>query len=432
MSKLKNALYLMLGILIAPAFSFQQKIVREETPSLVDIDESTRATVGTNPSDYYWVTSPGYAVLVQESNEFLPQVLATANLSELLNLSTERLALPMPFQESVYHDAAGYEMRYHYQPDPEMFLAAVVLVNLGQGVTHVDLTYYDQFGHLLGTDTQTDLSPLCPRYVILPAQARETPYVQASSGFDPISAVGFICNAAPETTLLVNGPNLNGLATCSPLPPQIRAWWPLDEVAGPTAQDIIGGNDGTYQNSPQPVSGYVNGALSFPNTTDYVVVPDAPSLNFGTGDLAIEFWINSLDNPLVSTVLDKRESPFQGYSLYLYNGSLGFQLASGGNYYNYNSNAFVADGAWHHAVISVDRDNPAGLVFYLDGVPHQSFNPTNISGNLTNGASLRIAGHSFGGVRFNGTLDELTFYASALSQDIIAYLYQAGPNGKCR
>lgn len=75
-----------------------------------------------------------------------------------------------------------------------------------------------------------------------------------------------------------------------------------------------------------------------------------------------------------------------------------FQLADGvGNQFtNYVGNIPIADGNWHHVAVTVDRDQPDGGRWYLDGVEvvGQRFNPTARSGSLSNSKPLVIGRRS--------------------------------------
>lgn len=237
---------------------------------------------------------------------------------------------------------------------------------------------------------------------------------------------------------------------CVQRPYAMTAWWPLDEPGPSNAADIVGANDGTHVNGPAPTPGKVAGALSFDGSDDFVRVPDHPSLDFGIGDFSVDAWVRTTDDVGVDTLVDKRTSNAigtRGWHLYLFNGDLGFQLADrdGSNICSSDnttssctnwvvgSGGFVADGAWHHVAVTIDRDDPAGLVFYVDGVAVDSFDPTIRNGNLDNAGELRM------GVRsielagyYAGTLDEVELFARRLGPSEIQALYQADRWGKCK
>ena len=113
-------------------------------------------------------------------------------------------------------------------------------------------------------------------------------------------------------------------------------WRPLDETSGTTAADIAGlPTNGTHVNGPVPTPAVVAGGLSFDGVDDYVEVTHDPSLDFGTGDLTLDAWIKT--DPNNYSARDDPGGPahqpppsvYVGYSLYLYNGKLGFHLAKG-------------------------------------------------------------------------------------------------------
>ncbi|NJO17176.1 MAG: hypothetical protein HC877_15960 [Thioploca sp.] len=242
--------------------------------------------------------------------------------------------------------------------------------------------------------------------------------------------------------------------TCVQPPPDMVAWYPLDEQVQGTALDYVSVNYGTHQNGPTPVPGKVNYALSFDGIDDYVEVPnepsapsyapdlppnpDIPSLNFGTDDFSIELWIKSDDNQRIKVLLDKSEANKQGYYLYLDSGKIALQLAdgdcsSGPCYTNYTTNSFVADGQWHHLAITVDRDNKSGGIFYVDGVQVGTFDPTFRNKSLTNSYPLRLGSRSSSLADFfKGILDEVELFNWVLKPSEIQAIYNADGNGKCK
>ena len=83
--------------------------------------------------------------------------------------------------------------------------------------------------------------------------------------------------------------------------------------------------------------------MLFNGTNSYVGAPDKSWLNMGTENFSIYAWVApyALDSGS-HIIVDKRQnSPLQGYSLFLYNGRLGLQLADNAGYYNYLSTTAV-------------------------------------------------------------------------------------------
>ncbi len=256
------------------------------------------------------------------------------------------------------------------------------------------------------------------------------------------------------------GPWLNvTCGSCSFSAPNPIAWFAFDEPSGSKASDLAqrGANgftyppsspiDGKYSGSPSHHLKWVSGTASFDGIDDYVEAPNHPSLNFGTGDFSIAAWIK-IEHPddakSVRVLVEKREqvgSSFFGYSFYLHNGRLGLQLADG-KYFNYGSDLVVpADGLWHFAAVTVDRNNSVGGTFYLSQgamgnftIQTASFNPTNRPGSLDNARPLRIGSLTLSAPQalLKGSLDEVMMFNRMLTSDEIAFFVKAGHFGKCK
>lgn len=242
-------------------------------------------------------------------------------------------------------------------------------------------------------------------------------------------------------------PDGPGRLCCAPVPAGLADWWLFDEPSGPTSADIAGSvnNVGTDQGSVTRIAGVVGRAASFNNAS--IDVADQAEVNF-LGDCepgTIDFWIRTTANGGTVPVLDKRQSSsnfLRGYSVYLWNGQIGFQMANGpGNSScgstgsacdNFTSPFKVADGKWHFVAIAFTRcGTPAGT-FFVDGNPPSSFTPR--TGPLVNTAPLQIGRRaaSMGGGFFPGALDELEIFKRALTVAELNNIYRAGPAGKCR
>lgn len=229
----------------------------------------------------------------------------------------------------------------------------------------------------------------------------------------------------------------NGKCKCTEPPSDMVAWYPGDDT---TPYDELGNAPGSYVGTPvSPVDQKVGGgALDFHSPGTYVVVPNGP--NFGTGDFSIDMWVNTSANAGLQTLVDKRVPSAPGalgavgYAVYLVNGTLSVQLADPANaHFNYNSNLFVADGNWNFVAVTVDRDNPAGLVLNVNGA-RQTFNPTNRQGNLDNTGALVLGARppSLGLAVFDGLMDEIEFFDRALTQVEVDRIHRADEDGKCK
>jgi len=218
---------------------------------------------------------------------------------------------------------------------------------------------------------------------------------------------------------------------CAPAPLSMAAWWPLDESIGDGSFDVLAQNDGTRINTPDAITGRVGGALRFDGVDDYLEIPDAVDLDFGTGDFSIALWLRMPAQSGVESILDKRADG-SGYHLYTYFGRPGLQLADGA-YANYTAAQAIDDGQWHHLAVTVDRDRTDGLRWYIDGQPAGSDNPTAHQLSINSTAPLRF------GVRtiandgwWEGDLDEPALFSRALTAAEIESMHRAGGEGLCR
>lgn len=220
----------------------------------------------------------------------------------------------------------------------------------------------------------------------------------------------------------------------------IQVWFPFDKP-GPTFDDVATGNVGTARNGASQGKGFVrSGALVLDGQDDFVEVPHSQPIDFGTGDFSIDFWIKTKPQSGARTIIDKRQSnPYRGYHVYIYRGSVGIQLAdggSGGGWTNYNGIDFpssnLADGKWHLVVITVDRDAPDGLKFYIDGRFVGAKNPQGRRGSLSNNRPAYIGRWAVSSTGFfGGSIDELELFGHVLTPEEIARLWDAYNQGKC-
>lgn len=231
-------------------------------------------------------------------------------------------------------------------------------------------------------------------------------------------------------------------ASCAPTPTDLVAWFTLDEEASTVATDAVTGIAAQRRNSPTIIVGHVRNATQFDGRDDYIEIPgvNASRFDVGTQNLSFDAWVRL--RPADSTngvkvIVEKRQpNPLRGYSFYLYNGRPGIQLADQSGYTNYGADFTVPrDGMWHFIAATVDRSQPNGGVFYLDGrATGKRFDALSRRGNLDNSAPLRIGSTTLSGSPqsvFSGAIDELEILARVLTAEEVAGLAGAGALGKC-
>ncbi len=351
-------------------------------------------------------------------------------------------------------------------------LVGTMNLNVGEGQPDTDGIAFDASGRLYVLDGRTVTGPPT-LYEVNPLNASVLSSIvtSASTGtvagydIDPASGTHYVLDGASDGTKDLrtlnpaNGQFVNvgpsglpngatGLTTCvfaadSCIRPPggLQGWWPFDHSSGNSAPDIFNGNNGTVYGASW-TTGVVGNALDFDGVNDYVQVSFPWTLDAGTGDFSIDLWIKTTDTGHVTTIVDKRSSSagqYYGYLFFLYKGYLALQLADGG-WTNYvagtaggtNFAGFVADGEWHLAAVTVDRDDPQGIRWYIDGVEVGTRrNPSSRQGNLDNSAPVYI-GRQANGSYLDATMEEIEFFSRELSATEIQTLWAAGSHGKCK
>ncbi|MBI2346926.1 MAG: M36 family metallopeptidase [Deltaproteobacteria bacterium] len=252
----------------------------------------------------------------------------------------------------------------------------------------------------------------------------------------------------------------------APAPGHLVAWWPLDETtrradifSTVTAQDIIGGHDGTHEGPcgagicddfPIPVDGMVDGALEFDGYDDYVNVPDDDSLDVGTGDFTIDAWIKPHGISGTMAIVDKRFPgaggvfPMKGYSLFLEDGCLSLSIGDGmSETYTVPSAMCLSsvETHWYHVGAAVERGQAGGVLLAVSSFDDGLFRSTTVAAtkeitlSLANGEDLRIGNRRtlFADTdHFDGAIDEVEFFDRALSMAELRSIFWAGVSGKCK
>ena len=226
------------------------------------------------------------------------------------------------------------------------------------------------------------------------------------------------CHAAPPTVTL---PYREQVLAAGP-----AAYWRLDETGGTSAADQTGTNPGTYSNvllnQPGALSSDSNRSASFDGTQSYVRVPASASLNM-TSAVTVEFWakrrtISNGYQVLVGKPGDGR-SKYENYSVWLTPSNKVTAYFGNGKSVVSVQTPPITDTNWHYFVVT---DNGSTVRMYLDGALKQE---TTTTLQLTaNNQPLNLGrSNDSNGFFFNGWLDEVAIYPTALSAPTILAHY---------
>jgi len=215
---------------------------------------------------------------------------------------------------------------------------------------------------------------------------------------------------------------------CFRQPSGMVSWWGGDN----NALDMVGSNNGTSSGTTYDPLGKVGQAFSFDGVDDYVSVPASSSWAFGTGDFTIEFWTFGTSDDYKRPLINNRKTPASEnmWAIEIYGVANKVEFHSGLTIILEATN-LLTSSSWNH--IAVTR-NGGLLSMYVNGVFSGS---TANSNNFSEINDLQIGrdimeGNQLLGRTFQGLMDEVAIFKSALSQAEIQAIYNAGSAGICR
>jgi hypothetical protein len=163
-----------------------------------------------------------------------------------------------------------------------------------------------------------------------------------------------------------------------------------------------------------------NKYLTFDGPTGYITVSDNDALDVGTGDFSVCFWGYNVREG--GSVFTNKFDDNGDYTVEVFGiGDVGITTYSGVvPVIAFTSIGNTGINSWLHFVIT-----RSGTVvkIYVNGVS-KTVTGSADSGNLNNSGDLKI------GQFFNGSLDDLRIYKSALTEAEVAEIYGAGKGTK--
>ncbi len=195
-----------------------------------------------------------------------------------------------------------------------------------------------------------------------------------------------------------------------------------------SAEDVSGNANHGIVHGAQPVTdrfGNQNKAFIFDGINDYIEVPNAESLNLGTGNFAVSFWVKTSNSTKPGMVLQKgSKSTHQAPQFWIrtpdsgYNYNLKFLTGDGNppSPYVASDTINISDGNWHHVL--AQRNEKVLLLYYDCNLIDFKEGPLrNVSDNvgIIIGAQHPHPDNSVMSNFFEGCIDDITIYNDALS-----------------
>jgi len=223
----------------------------------------------------------------------------------------------------------------------------------------------------------------------------------------------------------------------------LAAGWNFNEGTGTTAYDTSGNaNTGTLTNSPTwttDKNGTANSAIAFDGVDDYVDAGNDESLDFGTGEVSFEAWVNigTQTEDYVAILNKSADNDWTGVGV-----KLGFWLgnrsgALGNNYLlqlgdgtstssiSPDSVSFGAlnNAGWTHIVGTVDAVGGSPLIKAYKNSSLVSSTSRTLTGSINTTYNLNIGQWRAYSRNLAGSVDNIRIYNKTLSADEISDVY---------
>jgi len=188
------------------------------------------------------------------------------------------------------------------------------------------------------------------------------------------------------------------------------------------------GKNGTMTNistTTSPVKGKIGQALNFDGANDYVELGTGLDMN---GEMTISLWIkpDTVAAGVLEIVANNNDAlGQQDYTFELNRTAAKLSSVWGGTVI-ITGNTSLSTNTWYHAVLV--RSGSSGnwtAKLYLNGAEDNSA-ATAVNPSATNANTAIGRGGDFDGAYFDGKLDDVRIYNSALSANEVLFLYRAG------
>ncbi|MGN6816666.1 MAG: LamG-like jellyroll fold domain-containing protein, partial [Solirubrobacterales bacterium] len=194
-------------------------------------------------------------------------------------------------------------------------------------------------------------------------------------------------------------------------PSGLVAAYAFDEGTGTTVSDASGnGNTGTVSGTTWSSSGKFGSALSFNGSSSRVTIPNSSSLQLSSG-MTLEAWVNPTTvSSAWRDVIEKGNDNYFLMGTTDHSSAAGGGAIIGGSYGQVFTTSPLPANSWSFLALTYDG---ATVRLYLNGTQVSSVAHTGAITSSTN--ALTLGSDPFYGQFFNGLIDNLRIYNSALS-----------------
>ena len=219
------------------------------------------------------------------------------------------------------------------------------------------------------------------------------------------------------------------LSTAGSATAELVGWWRFDDGSGTIASDTSSnGNDGMFHGDPQWVAGHFRGALEFDGSGDWLDCGTGQSLRFGDA-VTITAWIK-INALYTDQKIAGNQNVSAGYKMAVYsNNKVEFEIRSSLNTTTSNRNSagrtVLASGEWYH-VAGVYSLQEGYIRTYVNGVLDRELTTTAELGVSPESFKIGCDPYNTGANPFNGAMDDLRVYNTALTEDEIIAVMEEG------
>jgi len=206
------------------------------------------------------------------------------------------------------------------------------------------------------------------------------------------------------------------------------AHYALDEVAGVTAVDSAGSNDGSIVGAPDlTVAGILGTGIGTASAADRVEIADNATAGLYSGNDArsISLWFSANSVLEQGRLIGSGSGAAAQFDITLEGDGIGLRYGNGNMFWS-GGVIDLDDGGLHHVTVTYDGTTlGAGLTVYIDGVDQggpDGGNSNNSGQALATANGFWIASDTSNSRGHDGVIDEVRVYDNVLTQQEVTAL----------